>query len=150
MDKVPLFFVPSSVQYASNPALKKVSHNSIVQIAIHFWKPSETGEDDLDIANYSNHGYIASKHPSWTNCLDNIPRLEGNAKVIVQMEDGREAMLRPEQKNVNLLKELILQYTSKGDFVLDFFGSTFANAKACLSLPEHRVFAGSDIDSRCE
>ena len=149
VDKVPLFFVPSSGQYASNPAFKKVSHTSIVQIAIHFWKPSEKGEDDLDRANYSNHGYIASKHPSWTNCLDNIPRLEANEKVMVQMEDAREVMLRPEQKNVDLLKELILQYTSKGDIVFDFFGGTFATAKACLSLPEHRVFVGCDMDSKC-
>ena len=85
-DKVPLLFVPSSVQYAKNTAIKNISHTSILQIAIHIWKPSETGEAVLETAEYSNHGYIASKHPSWTNYLDNIPMFEGDEKVMGRTE----------------------------------------------------------------
>ena len=57
--------------------------------------------------------------------------------------------LRNEQKPLPLLKELIMRYTKPGDIVMDMYAGTFSVALACLTLPQHRVFVGCELDTWC-
>ena len=58
-------------------------------------------------------------------------------------------MLRPEQKSEALLKHLITKYTLPGCIVVDPFSGTFSTARACLTLPQPRVFFGWEKDTQC-
>ena len=67
-------------------------------------------------------------------------------------EDGNSnsrAMLRPEQKSITLMSDIIEKFSKPGDLVVDPCSGTFSVAKACLLLPKHRRFVGCDLDPAC-
>lgn len=150
VEEAMIHFQSSPGHYNRDPAKKSLAHMSVVQTAIHFWKKG-TSEGDCDrILNYQCQGYVSSRHAAWTNCIDNIPRL-GPEEGLYFPKGVYESqgMVRPEQKSILLLMEIISQYTNEGDIVVDMFGGTFSAAKACLNLPKYRQFVGCDSDETC-
>jgi len=89
--------------------------------------------------------------PGFTNVMDNIPRVPVNEVVYTKdrADNGRRLKLRPEQKNVSWMMDLVQKFTKPGMLVLDPFAGTLSVAKACLSLNKHRRFIVSDADAAC-
>ena len=139
--------VPGHMQ--QKPYMRKLHRPSVVEGAVHFWRNGENFETALSMVEYSNYGHIPGWHRGYTNCIDNFPLVSGKDKVVIRNDKGNLSSLRPEQKPVSLMKELICKYSKGGDIVVDMFGGTFSTAKACLELPEHRIFVGCDNDSSC-
>lgn len=63
--------------------------------------------------------------------------------------DGVAKTVHPEQKFVEMMTDLLVKFRSPGDLVVDTCGRTFATAKACMLLREHRWFVSCDKDSKC-
>ena len=149
VEDVPLNFIRARNHYNVPPGLRRINHASIAEHAIHFWKHGNGNNEALNSTDYSLKGFINSSHTGWTNVMDNIPSVPHHEKVLTKNTEGVEAMVRPEQKNVAWMKELVSKFTSGGDVVVDLFGGTFSTAKACLDLPDHRIFVGSELDEEC-
>ena len=149
VEDVPLNFIRARNHYNVPPGLRRINHASIAEHAIHFWKIGSGNNEALSSTDYSLKGFINSSHTGWTNVMDNITSVPHHEKVLMKTKEGIEGMVRPEQKNVALMKELVSKFTSGGDVVVDLFGGTFSTAKACLDLPDHRIFVGSEMDQEC-
>ena len=149
VEDIALNYIRASKHYILPPGVKRIVHASIVEHAIHFWKRGEGNNEALNSTDYQLCGYINSNHAAWTNVMDNIPKLPHHEKVFVKDAEGKDVMLRPEQKNIAWMKEIISQFTVKGDIVVDPFAGTFSTAKACMDLPEHRIFVGGEVDDNC-
>lgn len=147
-ERIMMIYIRSEKNYGRNPASYGLNHCNIVEIAIHFWKRGSGSNEAVKATNYKPAGYIQSSHPVWTNVMNNIPPVPTSEKVMKKVTD-RYVMLRPEQKNIDWMKELISQYTKKGDIVVDMFGGTFSTAKACFELPDARRFIGCEADEEC-
>ena len=151
IETVPLHFLRGHGFYNSTPYRRKLNHTNMMEIAIHFWRAGLLYADELKQVDYSVPPYVPSTYPSFTNIMDNIPRVPPDETVYSSEvgDNGRRLMLRPEQKSIACLKTLVAQYCPPGGYVVDPFGGTFATAKACLSLPKHRVCITCDKDPEC-
>lgn len=49
-------------------------------------------------------------------------------------------MLRPEQKTVELMKDLLKHFSSADDLVLEHFVEMLSRVKVCLLLDNRRIF----------
>lgn len=66
------------------------------------------------------------------------------------MNKKNTRMLRPEQKCLSLLQELVSRFSNPEDIVVDGFSGTFSTAIACFTVEEgHRRFVGCEIDTNC-
>jgi len=151
VERVPLHYTRARGNYKSDPRIRKVTHTSFQEHALHFWKKGPSAADILRRVNYNAPQYTPSSLPGWTNVMDNIPRLPVNEVVYstVRSDNGRRRMVRPEQKNVSWMMDIIQQYTTEGMLVLDLCCGTMSVAKACLMFNKHRRFVVSDIDEAC-
>ena len=151
VESTPLKFIRARGNYQANPVGKRLTHASMVEVAVHLWKNGLDGSDMLGKVDYSVGSYVPSTLPGWTDTIDNIPRIPA-AEVVYSEEvgeNGKRLRLCPEQKSVAVMKTLVAQYSAPGGLVLDPFCGTFAVAKACLSLPQHRRCVCGDIDPAC-
>jgi len=121
---------------------------SVMEVAIHFWKKGLSNDELYESVRYENFAHIPNRHKAWTNIIDDIPHLPASERV-KEFSDKKSSLLRPEQKNVAIMRELVEQYSNPGDIVVDMFAGTFAMAKACLSVGKARKFAGCDADANC-
>lgn len=101
--------------------------------------------EEETMVNYQNFGFVQSSYPAYRNVIDNIRAPEPSEIIRI----NRRKFLRPQQKPILLLKELISRFSQPGDFVVDLFAGTFTTARTCFSLTQHRVFIGSEIDNHC-
>ena len=110
------------------------------EMSIHLWKPKGHVHAQTRV-NYLNQGYIVEDgYPRFSNVMVEIPRVVKPEAVRVlpsSSNDGSASgaawkMLRPEQKSVAMLAEIIHPYANPGDIFVDLFGGTFATASACL------------------
>lgn len=99
------------------------------------------------MVNYRTFNAVPSRFRAFENVIDNVPDVGRNEAL--RLDDNTGKFLRPEQKSVPLLRELILRYSQPGDLVVDPFGGTGSTAAAALSLPggQHRRVIVSDADS---
>ena len=153
VEDIPLKFMRTKGYYNTTPAGRRLNHMSMGEIAMHAWKKNGVSYTDiLNRVNYTAPPYVPSSFPGWTDTIDNIPRLPKN-EVVYQTgpstTGSRRPMVRPEQKNVSLMKTLLAKYCPAGGMVCDPFSGTFAVAKACISLPEHRKCVSADKDEDC-
>ena len=146
-----LHYVRSPGVYNSDPRVKRLDHMSVVDQAIHFWKMGTTNTEMLKMGNYNIPPCTKTTHPLWTNVVCNVPRLPTSeiVKVRNSVESGKFRMLRPEQKNISVMKDIVSKFSKPGDLVMDPFSGTCSTAKACLSLNKHRRFVGCELDENC-
>ena len=127
--------------------MNRLSHTSMVEQCVHFWKPC--GKEGFEMVDYNSKGHIPSRFPGWTNIMENVPKMERTEVIMTAGENGKKVRLRPEQKSVSMMKELIEMFSKPGDTVMDLFAATCSVAKACLSLPHPRNFMGCERDENC-
>ena len=137
--------------------VRSFGHVNGYDIAIHVWKPHGPVHAQTRV-NYRNQGYIVEEgYPRFRNVMAEILRVVKPEAVRVPPSSSNNGsasgaawkILRPEQKSVAMLAEIILQYTNPGDIVVDLFGGTFATTKACLQSGRPRVFVGCELDRNC-
>lgn len=63
------------------------------------------------------------------------------------MEKSRKQILRPDQKNVALMKYLVQKLSKPGGLVLHAFSGTFPTAIVCILLDKRRGFVSCNKDS---
>ena len=121
--------------------------------ALHLYKNGMSYAEMLKKVDYTAGRKIPSTFPSYTNVIDNIPRPHSSDIVYKHPSEGSSSRsrkwLRPEQKNVDLLEDLITMYCPPGGLVLDAFMGTGSTLKACLRARPHRRFVGCDKDKDC-
>ena len=147
VEPIAKFFLRSPGCYNSHPGMKRLSHTSMVEQCVHFWKPC--GREGFEMVDYNSKGHIPSRFPGWTNVMDNIPRMERTEVIMTTGENGKKTRLRPEQKSISMMKELIEMFTKPEDTVMDLFAGTCSVAKACLSLAQPRKFIGCEQNEKC-
>ena len=150
VDEVPLLFVRLPGHLYQMPGRKRYQRMNMAEVAIHFWKRGVPFKTGSEMVAYRNHGYMDGTYPAWCNVTINMPAIDSNEMVWrTRSTTGATVRVRAEQKSVALMMELISQHSQPGDIVVDPFSGTFATGKAAMSLPEHRVFVGSDMDKLC-
>ena len=146
VDLVPLLFINKVNSNNSFPGRTSTSMQSNAEMAVHLKKNGLDYNSEKVMVNYKTFGYVNSRHGGTKNTIDNVPGLATNERIT---HPATQRPLRAEQKSVELLKELISRYSQPGDTVVDFFGGTFSTAIAAFSLPQHRFFAGVELDKEC-
>lgn len=148
VEKTPLLYIREVRNYNCDPRRRRLTHMSIAEQAVHGWRNGPSHQDLLRRVDYNMPGNVPSSHPSWTNVIDNIPRLPPTEVVYCEQrtENGRRRMLRPEQKCSAMMMDTIVKYTKPGGVVVDLFGGTWSVLKACMMLPQHRRGIACDID----
>jgi len=92
------------------------------------------------MVSYKNHNHTSSPLPAHCNAITNVA--PPGPLEIVYNEDGK--WLRPEQKSVGCVRELVSRFSHPGDSVLDLFMGTGTTAVACVQT--RRTFYGCDVD----
>lgn len=59
------------------------------------------------------------------------------------------ALLCPEQETMVCMKNIICKLTIPGDLIADCCAGIFSAVKACIILPQHKLFVESDLDLKC-
>lgn len=120
--------------------MKKLSHISVVDIAVHFWRVGLPFAAMSSKVDYKVVSLILLSHLGWTNELNNVPRRRQYEIVWKgQRLDLRfRKMLQTEQKSTDLLQEIIYKSTKPGDVISDACCRSIATGRACLLLPRNR------------
>jgi len=109
-------------------SIKTTSLYRSSEFAVHVAKKGLKKEYACAPVDYSNFKYISSTHYSHVNVIDDVPRLDvGNASGSL-IPKSWYCDLRPEQKSLALLKELISRFKKLGHIVVDLFAGTFSTA----------------------
>lgn len=61
---------------------------------------------------------------------------------------GRNRAVRPEQKSVSWIKDVVSKFKKIGHVVVNPYAGMFAAAKACMMLLQNRQSIGCEIDTR--
>lgn len=61
---------------------------------------------------------------------------------------GFMALLRPAQKNMVWMRDIISKLTVPVELIQDCCAGTFSVARAFMRLPQHRQYVGSDLDEK--
>lgn len=163
VDKAPMVFVNSPSNHKTNPGRSSCALQGMAEFALHVKKNGLNFEEEARMVNYKCFNYVQSSFDGRKNVLDNIPAVSGRevltekvAQTVVDEEDPeygtvstKVKRVRPEQKSIQLLKELICRFSQPGDIIVDFFAGTFSTAMASFMLPEHRKFVGCELDDSC-
>lgn len=95
--------------YQNDPYLKKLSHTSVFEIAIHFGCVGLPWPIILFKEGYNAAILIPSTHPGGRNKMNNDTRLlqEEIGYRRRLLHSGYKKMMQPEQKSVNFLQDII-------------------------------------------
>jgi len=145
-----MIFINKVTANSSFPGRSSCALQSNAEFAVHLKKNGVSYATEHSMVNYKSFGYVDSSFSAMKNTIDNIPGLAQNEGIThPNPPPGKSRLLRPEQKSVLLMKELVSRFSQPGDVVVDFFAGTFSTAVACFSLPQHRFFAGVEKDADC-
>ena len=146
VDSVPVVLSRRPHSFTSNPSTKTCTLHNMHDFVIHAYKRGK-GMAAYDMVDYRLHNPDISRHPGFTNAIDNVPRLSaGEAQY-----DGQNNRLRHEQKALTTLRELLERFSKQNDIVMDFFSGTYSTAIACMTLRDgtYRRFIGCEKEKRC-
>lgn len=156
VDPLPIVFVRSPGYYSQSRSQASTQLRNAWEMAVHAVKPAEqnvamTAVNYGPLAPVPPGTFIRSRHAGWMNVLENVERPSDGETLMdpsSHVHRGRGRMVRPEQKAVKLMQELIARFSQPDDLVLDLFAGTFSTAVACLQMPSCRFrrFAGCEID----
>lgn len=157
VDKVPIVFVNKFNVHNGCPVYKSTALQSNTEIAVHLKKNGLSFKEECAMVNYRTFNYVHSSFMGSKNTVDNCPKLAPNEGIYVPLNSAagssekkrKKQLLRPEQKPLPILKELISRFSQPGDVVVDFCAGTFSTGIACFSLPNPRFFVGCEKDTEC-
>lgn len=124
---------------------------NMAEMVIHVMKRGVQFKEGKLMVKYKCFNYVSSEYPATRNVINNVMGLIPGERHMVKDGDAYR-MLRPEQKCLFLLKELICRFSQAGDIVVDPFGGTFSTAIACFTLDSEigkRRFIGCEKDTVC-
>ncbi len=133
--------------------VKRLTKQSAAEFAFHAAKkPEGSIREACEQVDCSHFEYVRNSYSPLCNVMDGVvPRTQN--EVLLYKEEGsdesvRARQLRPEQKSLALMQELISQFTKPGDTVVDLCCGTGTTGLACISLPASRFFMGCDNDEQ--
>ena len=155
----PTFWVASTPLYCiyhpsvcnGFPGRATFALSNMAEVIIHVMKKGPQFKEGKLMVNYKCFNYVPSQYPATRNIINNVMALVPGERHMVKSGDTSR-MLRPEQKCVSLLKELISRFSQAGDIVVDPFAGTFSTAIACFTLDKDngaRRFIGCEKDAVC-
>ena len=142
------------------PGHKSFALNNCAEFSIHVKKNGLTFSEAAAMVNYKTFNFVPSTYPAHKSTISNvmgllpgellmIPNAQSDPSDGSSTTKGKSVMLRPKQKPISLLQELISRFSQKDDIVFDAFSCTYSTAIACFTLPEHRIFVGCEQDEEC-
>lgn len=124
---------------------------SVVEMAINFCRSSATFGELLGHIDYEGWGRIPTNHPWRTNAMNNIRpvRLKECLLCTAPGIAGKRVILRPKQKSVSCMLDLVSKFCNPGEPVVYTCACTLLTAKACLQQPQHRRFVDYEKNLMC-
>lgn len=118
------------------------------EVIIHATRCGADREDAYQAVNFRTFNVVPSRFLALDNVLDNVrpPHLN---EVVRRVLNGTRPWLRPEQKAVDLLLELVLRCSQPGDLLVDIFAGTCSKMAACIRgiVGQHRRVVCCDADA---
>lgn len=151
VDAGPLIFTDHPSLHRTNPAHKSCALADAADLAVHLKKNGLPLKEEENMVNYKSFCYVRSSFPAYKNVIDHVMAPAPGERVFSAAPGGgkKALLLRPEQKPVALLMELVSRFSNPGDIVVDLFAGTFSTAIACFRVPQHRLFVGCESDEHC-
>lgn len=114
---------------------------------VHATRRGASAEKAFVQVNYRTWNIVPSQYPAHDNFIDHVRPPHYN-EVVRRRRDGSRPWLRPEQKSLALILELVLRFSQPGDIVVDAFAGTCVTAAACIRavLGQHRLVVSCDSD----
>ena len=103
VDKGDFTMVSQPGRYQAFPGRHSVSFKSVTTKALHAVRKG-AGSAQNGMVRYENYGHVPSRFPGFVNVIDNVPGLQPGEQVPGPVPG---CMMRPEQKSVALLRELL-------------------------------------------
>ncbi|OSX79884.1 hypothetical protein BU14_0070s0059, partial [Porphyra umbilicalis] len=128
VDAGPMAFICSTPTGAPRSTTTLANH---MFVAVHATRRG-AGLAGHRMVNYRVFDSDVSSMPGNSNVYNHVTQPTG--REVVYAGDG---ILRPEQKPVSLLRELIRRFTKPSDVVLDLFAGSFSTADACIQTRRH-------------
>ena len=146
VDSMPLVITRHPRAFTQDPLWKSTTLTNMHEFAVHVTKLG-AGLTGHRMVNYRRFNYVPSHQEGYTNSVTGVPKLKAGEGLL--LDDGR--LLRPEQKPLPLLQELVARFSQPGDIVVDCFAGTYSTAAACLAMRngEYRRFFGCESDRQC-
>ena len=148
VDLQPMSFHRDNSWYQSSPARSSCSLHSNFDLALHMKKNGLSYEQEKNMVNYKHFGHVKSTSLPYNNTMDNVKGPLQGERIMIRGDKGFK-QLRPEQKGLAFMMELIERFSQPGDQVIDLCAGTFSTGMACLLLPQYRTFVGCDKDLDC-
>lgn len=119
-----------------------------VEFIVHATRAGVSREECYAMVNYRTWNAVPSRFLAHDNVIDNV-RPPHFKEVVLRWRDGSRQWIRPEQKCLALILELLLRFSQPGDIVLDTFAGTCVTAAACIRavLGQHRLVISCDSDA---
>lgn len=152
VDEHDFIMVNAPGHYSGFAHRKSTSFISFASKCFHAVNAGAGREASNEMVRYECFGFVQSRFPGFVNEIDSVERLPPGEQLFYGQSEGLGLRrLRAEQKNINLLRELICRLSKPGDLVVDLFGGTFSTAIACMKIPKEqlRVFIGFEKDVDC-
>lgn len=146
VDNYPLVAVKEP--HAVNSMRQNTTHlSNKVEFIVHATRCGASAEDAFVQVNYRTWNALPSRFMAYDNVIDNVRPPHYN-EVIRRRRDGSRPWLRPEQKSLALILELVLRFSQPGDIVVDAFAGTCVTAAASIRgvLGQHRLVVCCDSD----
>ncbi|KAK1864837.1 hypothetical protein I4F81_007375 [Pyropia yezoensis] len=119
-----------------------------VEFIVHATRAGVSREKCYAMVNYRTWNAVPSRFLAHDNVIDNV-RPPHFREVVLRWRDGSRQWIRPEQKCLALILELILRFSQPGDIVLDTFAGTCVTAAACIRavLGHYRLVLSCNSDA---
>lgn len=147
--------------------------NNGYDLAVHILKNGLRHDKERSMVNYDSFSYVGSDYAGFYNIINNVKGPLPGERIVRSESPARSSsfpqadndrisspasftnfkggsnMWRPEQKPIELCKELIARFTQPGDLVVDPCAGTYSVPIACQLLPGRRVFVGCELMLDC-
>lgn len=128
VDAGPLIFTDHASRHRTNPAHKSCSLADAADLAIHLKKNGLRLEEEETMVSYQNFGYVRSSFSACKNVIDQVMGPAPGERIFASSSPdgtGSRRLLRPEQKQIALLMELVSRFFQPGNIVVDLFQVLF-------------------------
>lgn len=149
VDTSPLFIIKDAHSFTTQRR-SSTNLSPKVEYVVHATRAGAEARDAYEMVNYRAFNSVPSRFPAHHNVIDNVrPPLYHEVVRRGGSGAGAGKWLRPEQKSLALLEELIQRFSQPGDIVVDPFAGTFSTAVACLRVPlgQYRLAVCCDTDA---
>ena len=148
-DKTPMAHTRSRSGCSFAGGRRTASLQNCWEASVHAYKQADADRIEAAV-NYAEEQspalgcFVRNSLPRWLNALTNVDCPEAE----ILRAAGGTSKIRPEQKGLAHMKELITRFSQPGDLVADLFAGTFTTAAACVSMPvgQTRFFVGCEVD----